>query len=157
VFPEVRVEGFDGPNLVELEPILKEIPDPIEARWEGSQKEFDLIPTLADRRVILYAKDVFAQDKLTIYLGAPISMDAGLVTKGRATLAQQSAAGWRDLCEALGHSRSTLLLVKIVADAVRAGKKPKAAAIAGDVILKGVNPADADILLRLKAWAHKRP
>lgn len=157
MFPEIRVEAFDGPNLAELEPILAEIPDPIEARWDATPKEFDLLTLLGDRRVVLFVKDVYAVDKLTIHLGAPINLDPGLVAKGKSALAQQMATGWRELCEGLGHTRSTLLLTKVVADSVRSGKTPKVVSVAEDVILKGVSPADADVLLRLRVWANKHP
>lgn len=157
MFPEIRVEPFDGPNLVELEPILASIPDPVEARWDASPKEFDLLTVLVGRKVVLFVKDVHALDRLIVHLGAPIVLDPGLITKGKSALAQQMATGWRELCEGLGHARSTLLLTKVVADSVRSGKTPKVVSVAKDVILKGVSPADADVLLRLKVWANKHP
>lgn len=158
MLPEIRIDSFDGPTLLELAPVIDEIPDPIEARWAGTPAEFLFLAKVTNRSLILYVQDFHAQDRITLHLGAPIVFEKGLIERGRQSLtAQKPQVPWREFCEALGHTRSSLLLTKLVADSIRAGRKPITSGIAVATILEGVNPADADILLRLKAGAPKHP
>lgn len=152
--PDIQIDAaFVGPDLLELQPILADIPDPIEARWEGTPGEFDILRGLRDRKVILYVRDHYAFDKLTLALGGKINLSPDLIHKGKDALIKESAVGWRELCESQGHARSTLLLVKLVADGIRAGNRPVTTPIAISALLKGVNPADVDVILKVRSRA----
>ena len=69
MLPEIRIDSFDGPTLLELAPVIDEIPDPIEARWAGTPAEFLFLAKVTNRSLILYVQDFHAQDRITLLGG----------------------------------------------------------------------------------------
>ena len=59
---------------------------------------------------------------------------------------------WRNFCrEQINGVAPKWLLLKLAADSLRKGNSPALADIIEPLLLRGVNIADADVLLRLKS------
>ena len=141
---------FFGPSLTELEPILNELPDPVEVRWSGSRLDF-LAFERTTRDIVMVVPDVEQAERTTWLLGGRLELPEEDLKAARKALTSTKDQTWRSRVEDLGFSRGALLLTKVTADAIRAGKTPKAStSIAIDCLLQKVHPADADVLLRLR-------
>jgi hypothetical protein len=150
---KLRVDKeFAGPTLCDLEPILDELQDPVEVRWTATKRDYLAYERHGAREVLMVVPDVETQEKTIWVLGGALELTDEDMLAAKAALTSRSDQTWRTRVDGLGPTRSTLLLTKVMADSLRAGRKaPAALSIALDCILQGVNPADADVLLRLRA------
>ena len=144
--------GYMGPTLLDLIPILRDIPDPIDVRWEGGPEEIQAYLTHSNRDYRLIVPSPEVADKTAWVLAGPLMVDPAELEAARKALSHRSAgSAWRTTAEDLGPSRSLLLLTKIVGDSLRAGNHPRnAASVACACLQGGVSPVDADILIRLQ-------
>lgn len=149
----IRVDKeFAGPSLEDLEPILEDIPDPVEVRWTGSRRDYLLLERHGAREFLLVVQDVETQERTLWALGGPLELSQEDLDAAKSALTSKADQMWRTRVENLGPARGTLLITKVLADSLRAGKVPKPSLSIGlDCVLKGVHPVDADILLRLRA------
>ena len=161
---EIKVDkDFAGPTFCELEPVLDELPGPVEVRWTGSKQDILLYERNADRVIeidkvaypvtyVLVVPDVEAQEKTLWALGGVLTLPKEELDAAKLALFSRSnPAAWRKKAEALGTVRATLLITKVAGDAVRKGKSPKAGlSIAADCVVNHVSPVDADVLLHLR-------
>lgn len=150
---KLRVDKeFAGPTLCDLEPILDELEGPVEVRWTGSKRDYLAYERHGAREVLMVVPDVETLERTIWVLGGHLELSEDDLQAAKSALTSRSEQTWRTRVDALGPTRGTLLLTKVMADSLRSGKKaPAALSIALDCILQGVNPADADVLLRLRA------
>ena len=143
--------GFTGPTLCDLAPILEDLPDPVEVRWTGSKQDYLVFESWAHRELVLITPDVETSEKTLWALGGKLPISPEDLQAAKTALTSTKDQTWRTRVEGLGVARATLLLTTVVGDSIRAGRRPAASAsIAIDCLLSRVNPADADVLLRLR-------
>lgn len=149
----VRVDkDFAGPTLCELEPVLDELQDPVEVRWAGSRLDFLAYERNASRTLVLVTVDDAVAERALWVLGGALTLPTDVLEASKAALVNKKDQTWRLRVEDLGPTRGTLLLTTVVGESLRSGKVPRAAAsVAIDCLLNHVHPADADVLLRLRA------
>ena len=149
----VKVDAdFAGPTLGELEPVLENLENPIEVRWTGSRFDFLAYERSSARTFILISPDLAIAERTLWVLGGPLSLSPEDLEAAKMSLTSKQDQTWRLRVEGLGPTRGTLLLTKVVGDSLRSGKSPRATtSVALDCLLEGVHPADADVLLRLRA------
>jgi len=150
---EIRVDkDFAGPSLQDLEPVLSELEDPVEVRWSGSKGDILAQERQCSRSLILIVPDVETAEKTLWVLGGVLTLPEDELKAAKCALFSKYApSSWRKKAEALGIIRSTLLLTKVAADAVRKGVTPRPGlSVAADVVLNHVSPVDADVILRLR-------
>ena len=148
----VVVDGaFAGPPIADLLPVLDVLPDPIEVRWEGTPLELHAYETHKGRAFQFMVKDTKVLDKTLWALGGSVPLTDGEADTARTALVTRSGLDWRSSLEDQGYIRGMLTLTKLVGDSLRSGKQPAAACrVAIDCLIGGVNPVDADLLMRLR-------
>jgi hypothetical protein len=150
---EVNSKFFEEcPSLSEIEPSMDNIaPDElIEAKWGNSKPEREVLNRHKNRQFKLYVSDLPAKERATATLELPLNLDANLVGNGRVALVNRKLYNWREFTRNVGPAVSKHILLKIAADEIRNGNKPKLAYIVKDVFLDGVTPGNVDTLLRLR-------
>ena len=150
----VRVEvdpGFCGPSLRELGTTVRDIPDdPLRVRWEGTREEAAAVGALrGSREVVIVAPDPEGMATAAFALGAAIQVEGARAAAAAVALADRRSYDWRAHSSAAGPALSRALVVKLGADAVRQGKRPRVARVAVDVLQGRASAADADLLIRL--------
>ena len=83
-------------------------------------------------------------------LQLPLNLDNNLVGSARTSLLNKKLYNWREFSKNVGAVVSKHLILKIAADEIRNGNKPKLAYVAKGVFLEGITPIDVDTLLRLR-------
>jgi len=143
---------FRGPILTDIEPTLHERAKdkPIKVGWRGTGEEVRLLESHADRSFIVCVSSLHEMGTAAFLLGAPIQMGITILTTGRDSLFVKKSYNWKEFSGEMGPSVTKSIVVRMAADAVRQGMKPRLAAVATDVLHGRVNPADADVLIR--AW-----
>jgi len=151
---EVRVEvdpTFCGPTLAELGGTVQDIPDdPLPVRWEGTREEARLVGNLrGSRNVVVYVPCLADMATAACALGAPLQVEGKKAMEARDALASRKLYDWKRYSGEAGPAASKALVVRLAADAVRQGMRPKLARIATDVLQGRASPMDADILMRI--------
>ena len=143
---------YMGPTLRELLPIIGDLPQPIEVRWLGTAEDNRLYNRYKHLTFSLITPSCEVAEKAMWAHGGKPDLPPEDVEAARKALTTRSSNSWRTTAEGLGAARSTLLLTKVVGDAIRSGKKPGISTIATiDCLFNKVNPADVDILIRLRS------
>lgn len=140
------------PSLFEIEPSIEHIDsgEPIEVSWENSKSEQEVLNRHKDREFKLYVSDISAKERATAVLELPLNLDTNLVGNARIALVNKKLYNWREFNRNVGPVVSRHIVLKIAADEIRNGNKPKLAYVAKDVFLDGVTPSNVDTLLRLR-------
>lgn len=140
------------PSLIDIEPSMVNIsPDEtLEVRWENSKPERIALERHKNRKFLLYVPDIQASERTASSLEIPLSLDKNLVGDARVALTNKKLYNWRDFSREKGVMVTRNILLKLAADEIRLGNKPKLAYVAKDVFLDGVAPSNADTLLRLR-------
>ena len=144
--------SFQGPTLLELEPVIDETSGKIEVRWENSKPEVSLLYKNSHRSYILYVKDISTLERSVSMLGVSFILDSTLLESARLSLTSRRAAhNWDNIAGQYGTNVSRSILTRLLADSLRKGKDPKRTAlVTREVLLEGVSPVDAGILLRIR-------
>lgn len=142
---------FLGPNILELAPVLDNIQGVIEVFWENSKAEIHTLKQHPDRSFILMCRDVALAERTAATLGVSFQLDVKIVEEGLTALLSRKNYNWRPFSEEVGTSTTGCVVTKLTANNIRSGGRPKLAPIAADIIHAGVNPVDADVLLRIRA------
>jgi len=83
-------------------------------------------------------------------LGLTLKFDGEMLENCKAALWKECPT-WRPMVEGIGSNTARSVLVKLVANALRQGKRPKfMASVMDDVLFSNVDPADTDVLARLR-------
>jgi len=140
------------PPLSEIEPSMEHIAAgvPIEARWGNSKAEQEVLNRHKDREFKLYVTDLPTKERAVATLELPLSLDSNLVGTACVALINKKLYNWREFTRNVGPAVSRHIILKLAADEIRKGNKPKLAYIAKDVFLDGVTPGNVDTLLRLR-------
>ena len=149
-FTIVVDEDFSGPPLEDLLPVLDELSDPVEVSWEGTSAELRLYERNENRTFLFMVKDNKVLDRTLWALGGSIPLTPEEITASKTALTNRNSQDWRSGMESLGYIRGMLVLTKLTGDSLRSGKKPIAIARTAIDCLRGVNPLDADLLIRLR-------
>ena len=149
----VRVDpNYCGPTLAELGSTVQDIPDdPLPVRWEGTREEARLVGRLrGSRNIVVYVPCLADMATAACALGAPLQVEGKKAMEARDALASRKLLyDWKRYSGEAGPAASKALVVRLAADAVRQGMRPKLARIATDVLQGRANPMDADVLMRI--------
>jgi hypothetical protein len=157
MIPAFRIDpDFHGPTLTELTPILADLgldDPPMAVRWSGTTQDFLALERAKLIKLVLVVPDQEVLERTLWRLDGSLEISpeqADTTLKNLFSTTQQ--ASWRKQVAELGQVRSTMLLCRVLADALKDGKKvrPSSVAIARDCLLERLNPADADVLVRLR-------
>jgi hypothetical protein len=101
---------------------------------------------------MLYVPDVQACERASGTLERPLTLDKNLIGDARLALINKKLYNWRDFSREKGTTVTKNILLKLAADEIRNGNRPKLASVARDMFLDGVSPTNADTLLRLRLF-----
>jgi hypothetical protein len=140
------------PSLLDLESSIVNIAaeETIEVSWGNSKQEQVAIKRHQNRKFKLYVPDLQASERTIASLEMPLTLDDHLVGDARIALLNKKLYNWREFSRNMGVTTTKHLVLKIAADEIRDGKRPKLAYVAKDMFLDGVTPSNADTLLRLR-------
>jgi hypothetical protein len=144
---------FQGPTLVELEPVLDDVLGRIEVRWENSKAELALLEEYTEHSYMLYVKDVAVLAQASSTLGIPFQAPPTLIESAKLALSsRKSAHQWESINKDYGTNVTRSLLASLVSESIRKGKNAALVApVAREVLLDQVSPVDATILIRIRA------
>lgn len=140
------------PSILDIEHSLVHIApeETVELRWGNSKQEQVALKRHQNRKFTLYVADLQVSERTISTLGLPLDFGANLVGDARVALLNKKLYNWRDFAREMGVTTTKNLVLKIAADEIRNGNKPKLAYVAKDMFLDGVTPGNADTLLRLR-------
>jgi hypothetical protein len=150
----INKELFEAcPSLLEIELSIVNIsPDEVvEIRWGNSKQEQVALKRHPNRKFLLYVPDLQASQRAVQSLEAPLTLDSNLVDDARIALLNKKLYNWREFSKSTGVTATRNLVLKIAADEIRNGNKPKLAYVVKDMFLDGITPSNADTLLRLRS------
>lgn len=152
VLAETAEEDYTGPSMQEILPVIPQLPDPIEVRWEGTREDFYAYMQFPKRTFRLHIKDSRVLDKTLWVLGGSLPLKTEELGDLKKALNSRSACNWRETMESMGPLRGMLVLTRLTADALRAGRVPAlSCGMVSDCLHKGLHPQDADLILRLRS------
>jgi|SRR5271166_390671 len=154
VLPSIQINPeWKGPTLLVLEPILEDVPDPLIIAWNNTRAEIDALRRVLrnlHRPITLVVKTVNDMTRTCNALGLTLKFDGEMLENCKAALWKECPT-WRPMVEGIGSNTARSVLVKLVANALRQGKRPKfMASVMDDVLFSNVDPADTDVLARLR-------
>lgn len=140
------------PSLLDIESSLENISaeETIEVSWGNTKIEHVALKRHQNRKFKLIVPDLQASERAIASLEIPLTLDSHLVGDARVALLNKKLYNWREFSRNMGVTTTKHLVLKIAADEIRSGKKPKLAYVAKDMFLDGVTPTNADTLLRLR-------
>ncbi len=143
--------NYCGPTLAELGATAGDIPDdPLPVRWEGTREEAGLIEGLRGLRdMAVYVPDLAGMAAASCTLGALLQVEGKKAMEARDALASRKLYDWKRYSGEAGPAAAKALVVKLAADGVRQGMRPRLARIATDVLQGRASPMDADVLMRI--------
>jgi hypothetical protein len=152
---------YHGPTIIELASILDDITeDPVNVLWTNTKQELRELESHPGINFLLYVQDMHTMGRAVATLGQRIRIEGSALKAGGTALAappQQQLQGWRSYIDQVKDINPRHVILKIVADSIRAGKETPAADIINDLFINGgIDPKDADVMLRLKSPRFKR-
>lgn len=144
-------EDFTGPDIFELQSIISTITDPvIRVNWTNTKDEIHAL-TQYKRDFILSVSDLQVFDRTVATFGKRITISKSIIERAKLVLADKKNYDWRNFAAELRETSPRYLLIKLAADAIRRGTQPSLAEIVGKMLHLGINPNDADVLMRLRS------
>lgn len=148
---ELRINPqYSGPTILELDSIIADVQGAVEVRWQGTKAEYSTLEHYPKRVFILHVQDLPAMERAATALGQPYVFDTGLLATALTSLTSRKAYNWRAFSEGVGTAITRSLITRLSAGAIRKGVTPRLANIASECLIEGINPIDADVLLRLR-------
>jgi hypothetical protein len=143
---------YDGPTILNWGIASRDVEDEfVEVRWGNTKQELTQLERLPDCNFRLFVPDAAAQERAAATLGDDIQLDQAVISTAKLALNTRKTYDWRNFLEGKPLSLTRSILTKISADALRKGRPSALADLVGDFALEnGINPIDADVLLRLR-------
>jgi two-component SAPR family response regulator len=143
---------YRGPSILECRYTLDAIEDEVvNVRWTNTKPEFYLLQQYRGKKKFrLYVQDLTAQERAASFLGQRLPLDKNLIETAKLTIASSKSYNWREYVNSYTPTVACSVLTKIAADALRDGRELHFIKVAKDCLLDGLNPADADVLFRLR-------
>jgi hypothetical protein len=140
-----------APTLTDLEYVLEDLQDPIEARWTGTREEIILAKSLSERQIILHVRDEL-RDRAVLDLGLTFPITQKQVEQAKTAITSRQSQEWRQFAEDIGNTRAALTLTRVASESLNNGKNPRALlSVVSDLWTRRVNAQDADVLMRLRS------
>jgi hypothetical protein len=141
---------FAGPDIVALAPTLPPTDEVIHISWKNTKQEVLVLTGLLHRNFVLHVDEHVDRQHAAWSLGLPLEIDATLLEQAKLFIGHQKGYDWRKFAETQGDFKTKNLILKLAANQVRSSKaRHPLIATVENVVLDGVSPADADLMLRL--------
>ena len=141
---------YDGPTILDHGTARYVEDEFVEVRWGNTKQELAQLERLSDCNFRLFVPDTATQERAATSLGDDIQLDQAVILTARLALNTRKTYDWRNFLTGKPVSLTRSILTKMSADALRKGRPSALAEFAGDFAPEnGINPIDADVLLRL--------
>src|SRR5208283_4693680 len=148
---------YDGPTILDHGTARYVEDEFVEVRWGNTKQELAQLERLSDCNFRLFVPDTAAQERAATSLGDDTQLDQAVILTARLALNTRKTYDWRNFLTGKPVSLTRSILTKMSADALRKGRPSALADLAGDFASEnGINPIDADVLLRLKVLSPNR-
>jgi len=148
---------YDGPTILDHGTARYVEDEFVEVRWGNTKQELAHLERLSDCNFRLFVPDTAAQERAATSLGDDIQLDQTVILTARLALNTRKTYDWRNFLTGKPVSLTRSILTKMSADALRKGRPTALADLAGDFASEnGINPIDADVLLRLRVLLPNR-
>jgi|SRR5208282_628849 len=143
---------YAGPTILDWGVSSRTVEDKfVEVRWGNTKQEINQLERLSDCNFRLFVPDKAAQDKAALSLGDDVQLDQTTINTAKLALNARKSYDWRGFSDGKPTSLTRSILTRMSADALRKGRESVLADLVGDFALEGgINPIDADVLLRLR-------
>lgn len=150
---------YAGPTILDWGSSSRNVEDKfIDVRWGNTKQEIVQLERLPDCNFRLFVIDDVAQERAATTLGDDLQLNQTVIATAKLALNTRKSYDWRKFLEGKPPSLTRSILTRMSADAVRRGKKSALAEFASDFAPEdGINPIDADVLLRLRVLLPNRP
>jgi hypothetical protein len=138
---------------VELEPVLDDVLGRIEVRWENSKAEVLLLEEYTKHSYMLHVKDLVTLERASTTLCIPFQAPPTLIESAKLALSSRKVThNWETITKEYGTNVTRTLLASLVSESIRKGKNASLIApVAREILLDGISPIDAAILIRVRA------
>jgi hypothetical protein len=143
---------YNGPTILDWGTSSRNVEDEfVEVKWENTRQEINQLESLSDCNFRLFVPDTDAQERAAISLEEDLDLSITLMASAKLALNARKAYDWRNFTDDKPLPLTRNILARMTADTLRKGKEPVLAQFAGDFASEnGINPIDADVLLRLQ-------
>ncbi len=143
---------YAGPTILDWGISSRNVEDEfVEVRWGNTKQEIVQLERLSDCNFRLFVPDAAAQERAATTLGDDLQLDQTIIAAAKLALNTRKAYDWRNFLEGKPPSLTRSILTRMSVDAIRRGKRSALAEFASDFASEdGINPIDADVLLRLQ-------
>lgn len=143
---------YEGPTILEWGTSSRNVEDEfVEVSWGNTKQEIVQLEHLSDCNFRLFVHDAEAQERAASSLDDGIQLDCVIMATAKQALNARKSYDWRNFSDGKPISLTRSILTRMSADALRNGKESVLTQFAGDFASEtGINPIDADVLLRLR-------
>jgi len=143
---------YEGPTIIQWGTSSRNVEDEfVEVSWGNTKQEIVQLERLSDCNFRLHVPDAEAQERAAVSLDDSLQLDSVVMATAKQALNTRKSYDWRNFSDGKPISLTRSILTKMSADTLRSGKEPVLAQFAGDFASdNGINPIDADVLLRLQ-------
>lgn len=143
---------YNGPTILEWGISSRNVEDEfVEVLWGNTKQEIVQLECLQDCNFRLFVPDAEARERAAASLDSDVQLDGVIMATAKQALNARKSYDWRNFSNDKPISLTRSILTKMSADALRNGREPILAQFAGDFACEtGINPIDADVLLRLQ-------
>jgi hypothetical protein len=149
---------YQGPTLVGIRPLLPLDEGAIEARWQGTKEEKQVLRGLRrSRSITLIVANLVEVEKAATSLGVGFQHQVPLMERTSRALQSQAAGTWASMVEEVGGNVARSSMLQVISTILRSGKdQPSMRKTVADSLLHGVRPADLDVLTSLHRISTKK-
>lgn len=145
---------FTQPGIVQLAPIIVQIPDGeiVNIPWTHTKDEIRLVLQNTRLKFCLHIADNAIMDRAIATFGLRLRLSPSLLERAKLVLYDPQAYDWRKFVEEqIPGINPRYILLQLAAEAIRRGKQPNLALVLDSLLIGGSAAIDADVLLRLKS------
>ncbi len=143
---------YTGPTILEWGTSSRNVEDEfVEIAWGNTKQEITQLERLTDCNFRLNVPDAAMQERAAISLQSDLDLNVTLMSAAKLALNGRKSYDWRNFADDKPLPLTRSILTKMSADSLRRGREPLLAQFADTFASEnGINPIDADVLLRLK-------
>ncbi len=144
--------AYKGPTILDWGESSRHVEDEyVEVQWGNTKQEIIQLEHLSDCNFRLFVPDAEAEERAAAALEDDPELDSSIMATAKLALNQRKSYDWRNFSDNKPLNLTRSILTKISADAIRRGKESALTRFASDFTSEdGINPIDADVLLRLQ-------
>lgn len=142
---------YKGPTILDWGGSSHHVEDEfIEVQWGNTKQEIVQLEHQPDCSFRLFVPDFETQERTAASLKDDLELTSSIMATAKLALNERRSYDWRNFSDEKSLNFTRGILTKLSADAIRRGKESALTRFTSDFVSEnGINPTDADVLLRL--------